>query len=340
MWHEKKNYSDLDAIIYRSVEYVTRGQIAVTFIYPYISWVMSQWHTSFEEWVVSRIWKNESCHERLRHVTYSSALLTLTALYPQKSPALHTFIRKSPVYPQKSPAYPQKSPTLHTFIRTWHTNVNEWRLMWHYSRGCVSFDSSLPPLRSLHPHLCYGLYVWMNESSRVISECIMSHVLYARPRHRLHSPDCLVWFCDVLFDMIYIMLIWMSLRLVTMNQSLLVHVWMSRVMSRMNESCHVTYKWVVSCHIWMSLAMSHMNESCHVTSERDMLDMNESCRTCTSHATHLSESRVTHVNVSCHTYEEVMSHTCIIHVIHVHGSCHTRALQICYTYAAPVGCNF
>ena len=107
--------------------------------------------------------------------------------------------------------------------------------MWTNDASCDIIREAVLALTALcrrvtaSTHLCYGIYVWMHESNRVISECIMSQVLYARPRHRLHSPDCDVWFCDVwfcdvLFNMIYIMRIWMSLRLVIMNEAFIVHV--------------------------------------------------------------------------------------------------------------------
>jgi len=83
------------------------------------------------------------------------------------------------------------------------------------------------------------------------------------------------------------------------------HVTYERVMSHMNESCpiwtsDVTYEWVMShmnksCHVWTShvtyeRVMSHMNKSCHVWTshvkyEWVMSHMNESCHICVSHAT-------------------------------------------------------
>jgi len=75
------------------------------------------------------------------------------------------------------------------------------------------------------------------------------------------------------------------------------HVSYERVMSHMNESCHI---W--TSHVSYERVMSHMNESCliwtsHVTYERVCSHMNESCLIWTSYVSY--ECVMSHMHESC-----------------------------------------
>ena len=112
------------------------------------------------------------------------------------------------------------------------------------------------------------------------------------------------------------------------------HVTFGGGMSRMSESIHVTYEWVMSCKslvmnnvtdsyvTWLFICdRTHLNMRIHVTCEWVMSHLNESCHMWMSHVTFewvmscivWTCAFMSHVNESCHiwmshvTYEWVMS---------------------------------
>ena len=92
-----------------------------------------------------------------------------------------------------------------------------------------------------HVHMKESCHLWM---SRVTYEWVMTSIAaWSLSRKPMHMRHLNVW---VMFHM---------------NASC--HTW-THVTSPLDESCHVTFGWVMSCHLWMSHVTSPLDESCRV----------------------------------------------------------------------------